>query len=510
MLVSKLRSVANPPLSVSILLAFATLGLAPLAAQVLPVAGDAQVNRTYPSTNFGTLPYMQVGGSSSAYVKFDTSSLAGIDPSNVMRARLVLWTNGVGVAGSIDIAEVGSQWEEVAVTQETTPSSVASVATVATSRASSFMTVDVTARLQKWMATPGSNHGLALSAATAAPLTVVFFDTKESVSTSHAPQLEVLFRPGTGPEGPRGEMGQTGPAGPIGPTGLTGGTGPVGPAGPIGSNGPAGPTGATGPTGLTGPAGATGPIGPIGPAGPTGATGAVGPQGPVGLTGATGATGAVGPQGPIGLTGATGAAGAPGATGAVGPQGPIGLTGATGAAGAAGAQGPQGLQGVQGPAGATGATGPTGATGATGAAGAAGSGNSAFAYIYNTSAQVVPLESDISFSNNGVNVGSSISHVPGTSLLIVATAGNYSVRFTVSSVEPNQFTVFVNGAPASGATFGSGAGTQMTIGEVILTLASGDVLTLRNHTSAAAVTLQTLAGGTQTNSNASMMLVKLN
>jgi hypothetical protein len=37
----------------------------------------------------------------------------------------------------------------------------------------------------------------------------------------------------------------------------------------------------------------------------------------------------------------------------------------------------------------------------------------------------------------------------------------------------------------------------------------GDVFTLRNHTSAAAVTIQTLAGGTQTNSNASILIRKL-
>jgi hypothetical protein len=45
---------------------------------------------------------------------------------------------------------------------------------------------------------------------------------------------------------------------------------------------------------------------------------------------------------------------------------------------------------------------------------------------------------------------------------------------------------------------------------VIITAAAGDVLTLRNHTSTAAVTLQTLAGGTQINSNASVLMQKLN
>ena len=44
---------------------------------------------------------------------------------------------------------------------------------------------------------------------------------------------------------------------------------------------------------------------------------------------------------------------------------------------------------------------------------------------------------------------------------------------------------------------------------VIITAAAGDVLTVRNHSSASAVTLQTLPGGTQTNSNASILILKL-
>jgi hypothetical protein len=81
--------------------------------------------------------------------------------------------------------------------------------------------------------------------------------------------------------------------------------------------------------------------------------------------------------------------------------------------------------------------------------------------------------------------------------------------FIVSSVEPNQFTLFQNGAPVAGGTFGSGAGTQQNPGGVIIAAGAGDVLTLRNHTSAAAVTLQTLAGGTQDNANAALIITLL-
>jgi BclA C-terminal domain len=93
---------------------------------------------------------------------------------------------------------------------------------------------------------------------------------------------------------------------------------------------------------------------------------------------------------------------------------------------------------------------------------------------------------------------------------LVSIAGDYKVTFNVSGVEPGQFAVFVNGASIPQAIYGSGAGTQQCNGQVIVTLSAGDVLTLQNHFSAAAVTLQTLAGGTQTNVNASVLIEKLN
>lgn len=131
-----------------------------------------------------------------------------------------------------------------------------------------------------------------------------------------------------------------------------------------------------------------------------------------------------------------------------------------------------------------------------------------FAYIYNLGLQVVPVEGDILFSDNGEIVGS-ITHVLGTAPIIIGTAGRYSICFNAACNESNQFTLFQNGAAVPGATYGSGAGTQPNPGMVIIAANSGDVLTLRNHTSAAAVTLQTLAGGTVSNADASIMITKI-
>ena len=88
-------------------------------------------------------------------------------------------------------------------------------------------------------------------------------------------------------------------------------------------------------------------------------------------------------------------------------------------------------------------------------------------------------------------------------------AGTYKVTFSVSGVEPNQMALFLNGVVVPGSIYGSGAGTQQTTGQVILTVGAAGVLTVRNHSSAAATTLQTLAGGTQANTNASVTIEKL-
>ena len=129
--------------------------------------------------------------------------------------------------------------------------------------------------------------------------------------------------------------------------------------------------------------------------------------------------------------------------------------------------------------------------------------------MYNLGAQVVPLEADITFDSNGL-MTTGFTHAPGSSEILIAEPGDYELTFSVSGVEPNQFTPFLEDIPLAGATYGSGAGTQQNTGQVLFTVTvPNSTLTLRNHTSAAAVTLQTLAGGTVVNVNASILLNRL-
>lgn len=281
-----------------------------------------------------------------------------------------------------------------------------------------------------------------------------------------------------------------------GQRGNTGKRGRTGERGVRGSRGRTGETGARGRTGSDGAAGATGP------------QGLPGTQGAAGSQGIQGAVGAAGVQGEIGATGATGAIGATGASGSVGPQG---LPGIQGDAGATGAQGSAGVAGVQGPQGAIGPQGEiglTGDTGATGAAGEDGTGLSDYAYIFNDEDQTVAIEADVTFSDNGV-ITAGFTHAPGTTALNVVAAGAYKVSFSTSGTEASQFALFVNGLVVDGTTYGSGAGTQQNNGQVIVLLAAGDVLTLRNHSSSAAVGLATPIGGTQASVNASVLIEKI-
>jgi hypothetical protein len=121
----------------------------------------------------------------------------------------------------------------------------------------------------------------------------------------------------------------------------------------------------------------------------------------------------------------------------------------------------------------------------------------------------VALEGNVSFGSNGV-LTSGIIHALGSARIAIVNSGTYSVRYSVSGTEPNQFALFVNGTtPVPGSVYGSGAGTQQNAGQAIAAFAAGDVLTLRNHTSAAAITLATPIGGTQPSTNASITIEKL-
>lgn len=177
-------------------------------------------------------------------------------------------------------------------------------------------------------------------------------------------------------------------------------------------------------------------------------------------------------------------------------KGKPGATGPTGAPGQAGSNGPVGAAGPSGATGATGTTGPVGATGPAGVPGATGPTGPAWAYgaFYQmgyTGLDVVKL-TNFPIGSVSYAQGVSLSAPDGVS---VASAGHYSVTF-VANVKPRNSGNFsylgltVNDAlvPQSRVyTYNGTTRTATYTGTVIVNLAAGDVVRLRNLDGAALV-----------------------
>jgi len=154
-----------------------------------------------------------------------------------------------------------------------------------------------------------------------------------------------------------------------------------------------------------------------------------------------------------------------------------------------------------------GAQGDAGATGPACSGGGGGRGGE-YGYIYNLTGRTVANESPVIFDSNGP-LSAGITHSLNSSTITIVNTGIYKVVFSVSGLQANQFALTQNNVVIPGTIYGSGAGTQQNTGQVIVSFAANDTLRLINHTSSAAVALQTLAGGTQINSNASILITKI-
>jgi hypothetical protein len=257
--------------------------LAPaIFAQSAPLVQDSFV---VPGTasNYGSTTTLNVGGplGSQALVQFDLTQLpAGTTASGIAKATLVLFVTKLTNAGTVNFSVANGVWTESDVNGTNGPAAAASVASgVAINNGNDYIAVDATAAVQSWL-NGTTNSGFIITPNTGTGVNV-YFDSKESTTTSHPAVLSITL---VGGGGATGATGATGPTG----AGAAGATGPTGPTG-AGAAGATGPTGTGGATGATGPTGA-GYAGATGPAGPTGA-GAAGATGPTGTAGATGATG---------------------------------------------------------------------------------------------------------------------------------------------------------------------------------------------------------------------------
>lgn len=126
------------------------------------------------------------------------------------------------------------------------------------------------------------------------------------------------------------------------------------------------------------------------------------------------------------------------------------------------------------------------------------SGDYGFFYSVTTTGTIAPEVAFPLFVNGAFTSG--FTHTASSTDVIIVNPGVYAVDYGVEVLEASQIALFLDGAVVPGSIFGSGAGTQQNNGHFILTTVSANqVLTLRNHTSAAAITPQVPSGGTAAN-----------
>lgn len=133
----------------------------------------------------------------STWLKFGLSTLPpGTTAADVSRATLTVYLQKVSAGGSFDVHPVAASWTEATINGLAEPSLSAAVANVPVAAPPGeptrydYISVDLTSTVQNWIATPSSNHGVALVPAGGIKLQL---DSKESKSTSQAPRLEIVL-----------------------------------------------------------------------------------------------------------------------------------------------------------------------------------------------------------------------------------------------------------------------------------------------------------------------------
>jgi len=165
-------------------------------AQITPT-GDAYTNSTTPTTNYGAKTLLDVDAASQiSYIQFDLTSIpAG---ASVSQATLKLYVNSVTTAGGFNVDYVNGSWSEGTIDYSNAPALGASIASgveITTTEKNHYVLINVTPALVAWLDGSQTNDGIALVANGSFNAT---FDSKENSTTSHPPELDVVFAGGGG------------------------------------------------------------------------------------------------------------------------------------------------------------------------------------------------------------------------------------------------------------------------------------------------------------------------
>jgi hypothetical protein len=181
------------------LFAVLLLTLSSLAAyaQITP-SGDAYTNTATPTTNYGAKPLLDVeSASQTTYIQFDLSAIpSGYTSANITKATLKLYVNSVTTAGSFNVDFVNGTWAESKIDASNAPalgSTIAASVPLTTADKNQYILIDITSAVGAWLNGTDPNDGIALVGNS--PLNATF-DSKENTTTSHPPELDIVFAGG--------------------------------------------------------------------------------------------------------------------------------------------------------------------------------------------------------------------------------------------------------------------------------------------------------------------------
>src|SRR5580700_7006402 len=166
-------------------------------AQLTP-SQDSYTNTADPTTNYGASKLLDVESSQTTYIQFDLSAIpAGYTGSNITKASLKLYVNTVPKGGNFNVDYVNGTWMESTITASLAPAlgtTIQASVPLTTADKNQYIIVDITAAVQAWL-NGTANDGIALVGNSPVNAT---FDSKESTTTSHPPELDIVFAGGSG------------------------------------------------------------------------------------------------------------------------------------------------------------------------------------------------------------------------------------------------------------------------------------------------------------------------
>jgi len=174
-----------------------TLCTFPAAYGQITPSADAYTNTIAEGTNYGASTVLEVDSAAAStmvsYIRFDLSSIPS--GASISQATLKLYVNSVTTAGSFNVNYVGgtADWVESTITANTAPpmgtTIVSGVAVTATDK-NQYILVNITPAVVAWLNGTQANYGIAL---VADGTFLATFDSKENTTTSHPPELDIVF-----------------------------------------------------------------------------------------------------------------------------------------------------------------------------------------------------------------------------------------------------------------------------------------------------------------------------